>query len=245
MGMLAILHTWGQNLSLHPHLHCIVPGGGLTQAGYWKPAGNKGKFLFPVKAMSNVFRARFVAALRNTIEGLDRSFYDGLFKTRWVVYAKGAFGRPKQVIEYLGRYTHKIAISNHRIVRVTTDQVTFHYKDYRDASKAKIMTLEGMEFIRRFSMHILPKGFVRIRHYGILSSRLKKTTLPAIHEQLNSKYLKVNKKDWKQICSDHLNYNADCCPACKKQAMVTLLFFDKRGPPDQEVIRSIVELRHA
>lgn len=117
-GMIAILHTWGQNLSLHPHIHCIVPGGGLTKVGFRKHAKSDGKYLFPVKAMSPVFRARFVSGLRKTIKGLDRSFYNDLFKTNWVAYAKQSFGGPKQVIEYLGRYTHKIAISNHRIAKM-------------------------------------------------------------------------------------------------------------------------------
>lgn len=239
-GMISILHTWGQNLSLHPHIHCIVPGGGVTQAGYWKSARSKGKFLFPVKAMSSVFRARFVNALRNTLPGLDKSFYNNLFKAGWVIYAKRPFGGPKQVIEYLGRYTHKIAISNHRITGITSDAVTFGYKDYRDESRSKMMTLEPKEFIRRFSLHILPKGFPRIRHYGILSSKRKQKTLPLIHEQLNSQYQKAEKKDWKQISTD-LGYNPDCCPVCKQQTMVTILCFDRRGPPDISSLRSAVK----
>jgi hypothetical protein len=239
-GMISILHTWGQNLSLHPHIHCIVPGGGITQAGRWKPARRHGKFLFPVKAMSSVFRARFVAVLRNTIMGLDKSFYNDLFKTAWVVYAKRPFGGPKQVIEYLGRYTHKIAISNHRITTITIDEVTFRYKDYKDESKNKIMTLPAAEFIRRFSLHILPKGFPRIRHYGILSSKRKQTTLPLIHDQLNSSYRKAEKKDWKQISAD-LGYHPDCCPLCKQKTMVTILVFDKRGPPDISLLKPIAK----
>lgn len=244
-GMIAILHTWGQNLSLHPHLHCIVPGGGLTQAGNWIPARNDGEFLFPVKAISPLFRARFVSELRKTVKGLDRSFYDDLFKTPWVVYAKRPFGGPKQVVEYLGRYTHKIAISNHRLLEVNEKTVTFHYKDYRDASKKKIMTLDATEFIRRFSLHILPKGFMRIRHYGILSSSRKQKTLPLIHQQLNSQYLAPDsdshrKKDWKQI-STSLGFNPDCCPVCKQQTMITLLSFDRRGPPEYLFIHSLKE----
>lgn len=242
-GMISILHTWGQNLSLHPHIHCIVPGGGLTKAGYWKPARSKGKFLFPVKAMSGVFRARFVAALRNSMEGLDKSFYNDLFKTKWVVYAKRPFGGPEQVIEYLGRYTHKIAIANHRIESIADDVVSFRYKDYRDESKTKHMMLPAAEFIRRFSLHILPKGFVRIRHYGILSSSRKQHALPLIHHQLNTTYQKPQRKDWKQICTEHLNYNPDCCPVCKKQTMVTILVFDRRGPPTAEHILSRIRLQ--
>ena len=239
-GMISILHTWGQNLSLHPHIHCIVPGGGITPTGHWKHARSHGKFLFPVKAMSSVFRARFVTALRSTIKDLDKSFYNDLFKTAWVIYAKRPFGGPKQVIEYLGRYSHKIAISNHRITSISDHAVTFRYKDYRDESKNKMMTLNPQEFIRRFSLHILPKGFPRIRHYGILSSRRKQKTLPVIHEQLNSLYLKAEKKDWKQISTD-LGYNPDCCPVCKQHTMITILCFDRRGPPDRTFIQSLIQ----
>lgn len=239
-GMISILHTWGQNLSLHPHLHCIVPGGGITKAGFWRHARSEGKFLFPVKAMSRVFRARFVRGLRNTITGLDKSLYNDLFKTNWVVYAKRPLAGPRQVIQYLGRYTHKIAISNHRITGMANNAITFRYKDYRDESKNKIMTLSAMEFVRRFSMHILPKGFMRIRHYGILSSTRKQKVLPLIHEQLKSQFHKIEKKlhaDWKQICTQHLNYNPDCCPVCKNSTMVAILTFDKRGPPDLNFIQ--------
>ncbi len=168
-GMIAVLHTWGQNVSLHPHIHCIVPGGGVDKNGNWKYAKNKGKFLYPVKAMAKVFRAKFVAELRKQLD-LDQRLYNGLFLKNWVVYAKRPFGNPKAVIEYLGRYTHKVAISNHRIKAIDNETVTFTYKDYKDESKVKLMTLTHEEFVRRFSQHILPKRFVRIRHYGILSS---------------------------------------------------------------------------
>jgi Putative transposase/Transposase zinc-binding domain len=174
-GMIAILHTWGQNLSLHPHLHCIVPGGGVDKNGNWKYAKNKGKFLYPVKAMAKVFRGKFVAELRKQLV-LDQRLYNGLFMKDWrfvatIVYAKRPFGNPKAVIEYLGRYTHKVAISNHRIKSIDNQTVSFTYKDYKDESKVKLMTLTHQEFIRRFAQHILPKRFVRIRHYGILSRR--------------------------------------------------------------------------
>jgi hypothetical protein len=128
-GMIAILHTWGQNLSLHPHLHCIVPGGGITNSRAWKEAKSKGKFLFPVKALSKVFRAKFVKGLRKSFTHLGQSFFTSLFKKEWVVYAKRPFFGPKQVIEYLGRYTHKVAISNHRLLAVADGKVTFSYND--------------------------------------------------------------------------------------------------------------------
>jgi len=241
-GMICILHTWGQNLSLHPHLHCIVPGGGITKAGYWKVARNKGKYLFPTTSLSTVFRARMVAALRASDLVLDKPFYNSLFKTDWVVHANNVFAKPEHVIEYLGRYTHKIAISNHRILNINNNTVTFSYKDYRDCAKKKIMTLADDEFIRRFALHILPKGFMRIRHYGILSSTRKQKDLPIIYQQLTHKpFVKQEKKDWKQICAQHLNYNPDCCPVCKKETMMTLMVFDQRGPPDKTVILELMK----
>lgn len=241
-GMITVLHTWGQNLSLHPHLHCIVPAGGITKNQRWRHARGDGKFLFPVDAMSEVFRARFVSALRAKVKGLDRTFYNQLFKNQWVVYTKQAFGGPKQVIEYLGRYTHKIAISNHRLINVNQNEVTFRYKDYRDESKSKVMTLSNLEFIRRFALHILPRGFMRIRHYGILSSSRKEETLPLIHAQLNSTYVIKNIKDkhWRLIAQD-LGFNPDCCPACKHHSMITVLTFDRRGPPDADTINALKE----
>jgi hypothetical protein len=240
-GMISILHTWGQNLSLHPHLHCIVPGGGMTAAGKWKHARSKGKYLFPVDSLSAVFRARFVTALRSLFKGLDRSFYNALFRTPWVVYAKRPFGSPKHVIEYLGRYTHKVAISNHRIVEVQNDRITFRYKDYRDASKVKCMTLQPIEFIRRFSLHILPRRFVRIRHYGILSSSRKQQILPLLHQQLESRYEFPEEKHWKQISTERLGYNPDECPVCKQLTMISIFTFDRRGPPDGEMMKDLIK----
>jgi hypothetical protein len=152
-GMISVLHTWGQTMSLHPHVHCIVPGGGLVN-GRWKRTRSKGKYLFPVRAMSAVFRARFTARLRQEFPQEDQSLYDALYGQNWVVYAKRAFGGPQSVVEYLGRYTHKIAISNHRIENIDQDGVEFRYNDYRDG-KSKRMRLDKQEFVRRFSLHIL------------------------------------------------------------------------------------------
>jgi Putative transposase/Transposase zinc-binding domain len=155
MGTIAILHTWGQTLGLHPHLHCIVPGGGVDDQGNWQNVRADGKFLFPVKAMSKVFRAKYVAILSKSIK-LELTLRNKLFEKPWVVYAKRPFGSPKSVVEYLGRYTHKIAISNHRILHIDDTAVTFAYKDYKQSGEKKLMTLPHAEFIRRFSQHILP-----------------------------------------------------------------------------------------
>lgn len=221
MGMIAILHTWGQNLSLHPHLHCIVPGGGITKGGKWKAPKNKGKYLFPVKAMSKVFRARFVAGLRKELgKSQPASFYESLFKHNWVVYCKRPFFGPSQVVEYLGRYTHKIAISNHRIKSLENGSVRFMVREYRHEGKKSVLTLSDAEFIRRFSLHILPKGFTRIRHYGILSSYYKRTIIPELQKGLGKPKL-----------TETTPLLHRKCPVCKKGNLITIATFTARGPP--------------
>jgi hypothetical protein len=219
-GMIAILHTWGQNLSLHPHLHCIVPGGGITKEKKWKIISKEGKFLFPVKAMSKVFRGKYLAALK-TKQLLSPNEIDNLYGKPWVIYAKRPFGGPFEVIEYLGRYTHKIAISNHRLKNVDEQEVAFDYKDYKIGGIKKIMKLPLHEFIRRFAQHILPRRFVRIRHYGILSSTWKRQQLKDLQKSLKVK---------QQTNSPNL-ISFKKCACCKTGNLITLLTFDKRGPP--------------
>jgi hypothetical protein len=219
-GMIAILHTWGQTLMLHPHLHCIVPGGGVSGTK-WKHAKGKNKYLFPVKAMSKVFRARFVEALRKKTE-VEHAMARKLFAKKWVVYCKQPFFGPQQVVEYLGRYTHKIAISNHRIQSIDNSSVTFTAKDYRHGGKKHPVTLKDTEFIRRFALHILPKGFTRIRHYGILSSSLKKKILPNVEKQIG-----------KVVLPDREPLKLGKCPLCKTGNLVTLFRFNCRGPPKE------------
>jgi hypothetical protein len=187
IGFLAILHTWGQNLEHHPHLHCVVPGGGLSPDGSRWIACRPGFFL-PVRVLSTVFRGKFLALLRNAFDqgklsfpGKQRALADaGAFQrlltasaqTEWVVYAKPPFGGPEQVLKYLARYTHRVAISNRRLVAMEDGGVRFRWKDYAHGGGQKTMTLKATEFIRRFLLHILPAGFVRIRHYGFLANRV-------------------------------------------------------------------------
>jgi hypothetical protein len=232
-GMVAILHTWGQNLSLHPHLHCVVPGGGMDYKSQWKqvPVSANGKvFLFDVKSLSRVFRGKFMAGLQNIIP-LQKDLIRSLYKTDWVVYAKDPFAGPEQVVEYLGRYTHKVAIGNHRIKNVSDDGVSFRWRDYRD-NKEKLMQLSGTEFLRRFCQHILPRRFVRIRHYGLLS-----TSHRGDLRRLQSGFgiiipQRTEKKNWKEICRQHLNYDPDLCPHCGKGTMVTIeRLLPGRSPP--------------
>lgn len=220
-GMTAILHTWGQNLSLHPHLHCIVPGGGMTQSGKWKHAVKQEKYLFPADALSNVFRARYVDQLRKHFDQ-PKCFYDKLFEKEWVVYCKRSFFGPTQVVEYLGRYTHKIAISNHRILSLDDQKVIFTAKDYRKGGQQYIVKLTDQEFIRRFALHILPKGFMRIRHYGILSSTVKQIILKPLQEEVGIPLL-----------PERPPVQHNVCPVCHKGQLITIYFFDKRGPPLQ------------
>ena len=186
IGVLSILHTWGQTLVRHPHVHCVVPAGGLSpDHRRWIHPKYTGFFL-PVKVLSRVFRGKFVAALRRayTREQLDlvgatahlrdpahwHAFIDALFQTDWVVYAKPAFGGASAVLRYLGRYTHRVAISNHRLRSFDGDRVTFQWKDYAHHNQQRTMTLSALEFLRRFVQHILPRGFVRIRQSGFLAN---------------------------------------------------------------------------
>jgi hypothetical protein len=186
IGVLSILHTWGQTLVRHPHVHCVVPAGGLSpDHERWIHPKYAGFFL-PVKVLSRVFRGKFVEALRHAYHrnALDlaggsehlhnatawRAFVNGLFETDWVVYAKPAFGGAPAVLRYLGRYTHRVAISNHRLLAFDGHQVTFSYKDYARGTQRRTMTLSAMEFLRRFVQHILPRGFVRIRQSGFLAN---------------------------------------------------------------------------
>ena len=229
MGMISVLHTWGQNLSLHPHLHCIVPGGGITKTGKWKTAKNKGKYLFNVKSMSLVFRAKYVALLRKSNINIPQQIYDVIFSKKWVVYAKQPFSKPEYVVEYLGRYTHKIAIGNHRINNIDYQNktVSFSAKNYKKGGAKQNLTLSSSEFVRRFGLHILPKGFTRIRHYGILSSSWKKVKLPELQTMLSKKGItQIKPKSKPELLHRK-------CPHCKKGILETVLLFDQRGPPKE------------
>jgi hypothetical protein len=228
-GMICILHTWGQTMTLHPHLHCIVPGGGLTKQGKWKTARSDGKYLFNVKAMSKTFRGRYMAALKEQLpREMTKELLNSLYKHNWVVYAKQPFSGIQSVVEYLSRYTHKVAISNHRIENMEGCKVSFTYKDYKHASVKKEMSLDALGFIRRFSLHILPKGFVRIRHYGICSSSSKVKSAMVIKAWLPPQIAKRPEALTKAAPNP---FNPNQCPCCKKETMETLMSFSRRGPP--------------
>ena len=197
IGFTTILHTWSQNLQFHPHVHCVVTGGGLgTRDQRWIPAQED--FFLPVKVLGRLFRGKFLDALREAhrqgkLHGSAaavqtpsawKHLLDRLFQLDWVVYAKPPFGGPEHVFRYLGRYTHRVAIANHRLLAVREDSVTFKVRDYADGGKKKRLTLAASEFIRRFLLHVLPHGFVRIRHYGLLAARNVRTRLVRARELL-------------------------------------------------------------
>jgi hypothetical protein len=187
IGFLAILHTWGQNLQHHPHVHCVIPGGGISlDASRWVAC--RPEFFLPVRILSRVFRGKFLSLLRTAFDRGRLAFHgklspladpaefqrrlDASARTEWVVYAKPPHGGPQHVLKYLARYTHRVAINNHRLIAMEDGAVTFRWKDYAHGGKRKTMTLKAAEFIRRFLLHVLPTRFVRIRHYGFLANRV-------------------------------------------------------------------------
>lgn len=224
IGFLAVLHTWGQNLQHHPHLHCVVPGGGLSADHVgWIPA--RSHFLLPVRVLSRVFRGKFLALLqtayrkgrlqfhgrlaplqqRPAFQALVRQAYD----CEWVVYTKPPFGGPEQVLRYLSRYTHRVAISNHRIVKVADGNVTFLWRDYAHGNKKKKTTLPACEFLRRFFLHVLPQGFVRIRHFGFLANRNRKTLLELCRRLLNARPTRA------PAAAAAADLDLPLCPTCR------------------------------
>ena len=227
-GMIAVLHSWGSNMSLPPHLYCIVPASGVNASGKWKVTKSKGKYLFPVKSMAKVFRAKLLDELKKA-DLLEADLHEKLIAKPWVVYAKRPLGGPQQVTQYLGRYTHKIAISNHRITDVGQDTVSFTVKDYLKGGQKSILKLPKNEFIRRFAMHTLPRGFVRIRHYGILSTTGKKKYLMIIREQTGTVWLTIKREPVK----------LGRCPTCKKGKLVTIAIFNSDRAPPKHLLHQI------
>jgi hypothetical protein len=228
LGAISLLHTWGQNLSLHPHVHLIVPGGGFTKENHWKNSASNGDFLFPVKAMIKVYRGKFMEMFLRFLNenklsiplALRRKLYD----KHWVIYAKQPFKNAESVVEYLGRYSHKIALSNHRLKSIANGQISFIYKDYRHGSVNKIMALDSREFLRRFCLHILPPKFMKIRHYGFLASRVKKKLkIEQMKQGVHLQSRMSQRLDFKSITKNKLGFDIEQCPCCKTGRMVTVL----------------------
>lgn len=239
IGFIAILHTWSQTLMDHPHIHCIVPGGGLSVYGKrW--IGTKEKFFIPVKVLSAVFRGKFVHYLKKAYDSGDLKFpgkiahlkasggfknlLGRLYEQGWIVYCKPPFKNPDDVLDYLARYTHRVALSNDRIVKLDGDQVTIRYRDSSDNNKMKLMTLNAFEFIHRFLLHVLPDGFMKIRHYGILSNRSRKTKLRRCKELLgvsqDQDTDKPERPSWQELLFIVTGIDPTVCPHCGKGKMV-------------------------
>ncbi len=228
-----MLHTWGQNLSLHPHLHCIVPAAGLTLKGKLKNIGNQRKYLYPVKMLSTVFRGKLLEKLKRQLKKNGQlpkyqSVIDQCYAKPWVVYCEPSLGNPRQIIANLGQYIHRVAITNTRIKNIDDKEVTFSYKDYADNKNQKLMPLTGVELLRRFAMHILPFRFIKIRYFGILGSRYKKDVQP-----LKTKPDIIQLTEARQQRMVRLTGFDPCrCPKCKTGMMQPIEILPRIRSPD-------------
>ena len=246
IGFFAVLHTWGQNLMHHPHLHCVVPGGGLSADGEHWVACRPGFFL-PVRVLSRFFRRRFLELIQQAFDRRELEFFsdlqpladrqafarylDPLRKKEWIVYAKAPFAGPQQVLDYVGRYTHRVAISNNRLLDLEERQVSFRWKDYRDGDAQKTMTLTASEFIRRFLIHVLPLGLQRIRYYGFLGNRYRQEKLERCRQLLQMKVVApapldpartapTGPADYRDRLEALTGVNLRECPVCHRGHMV-------------------------
>jgi hypothetical protein len=225
-GAVAILHSWGQNLSLHPHIHCLVPAAGYSIQGKWKNIGKGEKFIYSVYQLSDTFKGKFLDSLKRVLRKMDKLADFGTaiqkaYNTSWVVNSQPSLAKAEHVIRYLGQYTHRVAISNNRILNITDTHVSFIAKDYRDRAIKKPVTLSGVEFLRRFCMHILPQRFVKIRYYGIYNHTTKKNLalqfVPLTIEDIEKK--SKPKETAQQVIHRITGHNVQQCPICKKGIM--------------------------
>jgi len=247
IGFFSLLHTWGQDLHYHPHLHTVVLAGGLTKLNQWRKSSKK--FFIPVKVLAKKFRGKYLYYLKQYYSQDLLKFYgdaeqyhnpesfshllDQCYTKDWYTYAKRPFAGPLAVVQYLGRYTHRIAISNTRIVAMTENTVTITIKDYKDGNKTRTLSLNGEEFIRRFLLHVLPKGFVKIRHYGILANRNKKTKLAlcrklTLSPSYKPKFAGLNTLE---ILCLLVGKDVTLCPACAKGKLKTVSTFQPGSSP--------------
>ena len=244
LGFTSVLHTWGQNLMHHPHIHCIVPGGGLSLANKW--VNSRKKFFIPVKVLSRKFRGKFLHYLKQLYYQDKLEFHgsqkflsndtdfetllSSLYSKEWIVYCKAPFKDATCVVEYLGRYTHRVAISNNRIIGIENGNVTYKWRDYKDSSKCKLMTISSDEFIRRFLIHILPSGFMKIRHYGLLGNRNKTTKLKICKQLTNTPVLLKEKPSTLQLIERITGKDLSKCPHCGSDKLSRFMYLEKPPP---------------
>jgi len=244
IGFFSILHTWGQKLNLHPHIHCVIPGGGYSEKKKnWIRCSKD--YLLPIKVLKRRFRSLFLTSLKKMYEELYLSgtiyekrcnfqkLINKLFSCEWVCYIKESFKSNKSVIRYLAKYTHRIAISNHRIIAVRDRTVTFAYKDYADNNKKKELTIDVLKFMNRFLLHVVPYRFVRIRYYGLLAHRNKKKELESCREYYSVEPDTPSSKknmSWQDIYLEITGIDISVCPVCKKGQMILVEYFG-RPPP--------------
>ena len=240
-GAVCVLHTWGQNLSLHPHIHCIVPAAGYTLDGQWKNIGHSGQYLYPVHQLSEAFKGRFLDSLKRSLRKqnelvLFNAAVQQAYKTKWVVHCEPSLAGADHVVKYLGQYTHRIAITNQRILNIAGDKVTFIAKDYRDNAVKKTVTLDGIEFLRRFTMHILPWQFVKIRRFGIYNHTTKRNlALKFVPEEKPDIDDIIKRKQPPETNLQRLErltgINPCICPVCKKGKMILIKILPRIRSP--------------
>jgi hypothetical protein len=259
IGFFAVLHSWGQNLQFHPHLHCVVPGGGLSPDGERWVSCRRPDFFLPVRVLSSLFQRLFLEALQTAFDAGQLQFFHSLEPLRepmafarhlakaeahdWVVYAKRPFAGPQQVLDYVGRYTHRVAISNNRLLDMEGDQVQFKWKDYRHGDQIKTMTLSADEFIRRFLMHVMPNGFHRIRYYGFLGNRYRNKKLAQCRRLLGMQTAKEAdtpkpEKEYYERYEELTGRSLRQCPHCGQGQMVKVAILPKTFVPSRRGINS-------
>jgi len=235
LGITCVLHTWGQNLSQHVHLHCLIPGLSLSPDKQSVELAT-GKYLYPIKALQRKFRGKFVSLVRQAYQKGElfrikqsqqlKQVLDEVMKKNWVIYIKPYLENPSTILQYLSRYTYKIAISNQRIIQVTAQGVRFSYTDYADNNKRKVMQLAGVEFLRRFLQHVLPKGFMRIRHYGFLANAIRKKRLETIRQLLGGLRETTIKLSPENPKNTHIK-EPSLCPKCQQGEMHIIQHLNK------------------
>jgi hypothetical protein len=241
-GAVCVLHTWGQNLSLHPHIHCIVPAAGYTLKGQWINIGHSGQYLYPVHQLSDAFKGRFLDSLKRSLRkqnklALFNAAVQQAYKTKWVVHCEPSLAGADHVVKYLGQYTHRIAITNQRILNIEGGKVTFIAKDYRDSTAKKPVTLDGIEFLRRYTLHILPRRFVKIRRFGIYNHTTRQNlALQFVPEEKPDIDDVIKRQQPPETTLQRIErltgINPCTCTVCKKGKMVLVKVLPKIRSPD-------------